>query len=159
MPAEKNCHPINACNFVYDAFGVVTATDSRGRTTTVPPGPRNRGAYYDSATGEYLMGERFYDPATGTFMTEDPARAGGNWWAYCEGDPINFSDPSGLDRVWASGDDVYWEPGDYGFFGGWTSEGSPVHIGKLRGNNFVALDGRSGARTRVRSLSDLDASA
>ena len=56
MPAEKNCHPINACNFVYDAFGVVTATDSRGRTTTVPPGPRNRGAYYDSATGEYLMG-------------------------------------------------------------------------------------------------------
>ncbi len=100
--------------FTYDAFGVVTATDFNGKNTTVPSGPRYRGAYFDSATGEYLMGERFYQPETGTFLTEDPARAGGNWNSYAGGDPVNRYDPSGLKDIAYNGViyDVSWDGRD-----------------------------------------------
>jgi hypothetical protein len=33
----------------------------------------------------------------GRFMTPDPARSGLNWYAYAGGDPVNNSDPSGLE--------------------------------------------------------------
>jgi uncharacterized protein RhaS with RHS repeats len=38
---------------------------------------------------------RYYDPTTGRFLTEDPSRKGVNWYAYCENDPINRTDPTG----------------------------------------------------------------
>ena len=30
------------------------------------------------------------------FFTQDPARDGMNWYAYCSGNPVNFTDPNGL---------------------------------------------------------------
>jgi hypothetical protein len=38
---------------------------------------------------------RYYDPITGRFLTEDPSRKGVNWYAYCENDPVNMTDPTG----------------------------------------------------------------
>jgi RHS repeat-associated core domain len=43
-----------------------------------------------------MVGARWYDPAIGSWTQEDPARADGNFYGYCGGDPINRWDPSGL---------------------------------------------------------------
>ena len=45
---------------------------------------------------QLYLRNRMYDPETGRFTTEDPAKSGVNWYVYCEGNPINFIDPWGL---------------------------------------------------------------
>ncbi len=44
------------------------------------------------------MRARYYDPATGRFISEDPIgfEGGLNLYAYVGGNPINYNDPSGL---------------------------------------------------------------
>ncbi len=44
----------------------------------------------------YNYGFRDYAPVLGRFTTVDPIRDGGNWYAYCHNDPVNFIDPWGL---------------------------------------------------------------
>ena len=34
---------------------------------------------------------------SGRFLTEDPARSGDNWFAYCDNDPLSRIDPTGLE--------------------------------------------------------------
>ena len=43
------------------------------------------------------MRDRWYDPRSGTFLTPDPQGYGdsSNLYAYCGGDPVNCSDPTG----------------------------------------------------------------
>lgn len=53
------------------------------------------GEYFDEETGFVYLRGRYYDPATERFVTEDPMKDGGNWYAYCGNDPVNFVDPSG----------------------------------------------------------------
>ncbi len=43
-----------------------------------------------------LLGHRYYDPSAGRFVTLDPAKSGSNWNSYCEGDPLQNNDRSGL---------------------------------------------------------------
>ena len=56
-------------------------------------------------TGLYNTGARAYSPALGRFLQTDPAGYGDgmNWYVYTHGDPVNGTDPSGLDAV---GDDT-----------------------------------------------------
>ncbi len=51
----------------------------------------------DAETGLLLLGERYYDPASGRFLNRDPAgyEGGINLYAYCSGEPIAFTDPTG----------------------------------------------------------------
>jgi uncharacterized protein RhaS with RHS repeats len=42
------------------------------------------------------MGERYYDPTLGRFTQLDPL---GNGYVYSQDDPVNFSDPSGLEEI------------------------------------------------------------
>ena len=55
------------------------------------PGTRNSGetSYYRA---------RYYDPAAGRFLSEDPIRllGGNNFYRYVKNRPIDFRDPSGL---------------------------------------------------------------
>jgi uncharacterized protein RhaS with RHS repeats len=65
----------------------------------------------------YFYRARYYSPELGRFINEDPLGflgSGPNLHAYVGNDPINFSDPSGLER----GD--YWDPRSY-YTDGWTT--------------------------------------
>ena len=45
---------------------------------------------------------RYYNPTTGRFLKEDPIGfngSGPNLYAYADGNPVNFSDPSGLETI------------------------------------------------------------
>jgi RHS repeat-associated protein len=56
----------------------------------------------DTETGLYYYHARYYDPALGRFLSEDPIGfAGGqaNLYAYVGNDPIDFTDPFGLRRL------------------------------------------------------------
>lgn len=54
--------------------------------------------FQEPATGLILMRRRWYDPATGTFLTPDPMgyADSSNPYAYAKADPVNYSDPTGL---------------------------------------------------------------
>lgn len=52
-----------------------------------------------SVPGFTDMGLRDYVPAMKSFTTQDPAQDGGNWYAYCSCDPVNFVDVNGLAKV------------------------------------------------------------
>ncbi len=60
------------------------------------------GTYLDEATGMYQMGARYYQPGTGRFTQVDPIN-GSNWggrsYDYTGGNPVNFTDPTGLHPV------------------------------------------------------------
>jgi RHS repeat-associated protein len=51
----------------------------------------------DDETGLTYLHARYYDPALGLFLSPDPVQADLNTYRYAGGDPINFSDRSGLD--------------------------------------------------------------
>jgi RHS repeat-associated protein len=61
----------------------------------VVPNPfRYIGAVWDGTTGLYKMGDRYYNPSLGQFTQEDPL---GDGYSYGLDDPIDLSDPTGLD--------------------------------------------------------------
>ena len=53
------------------------------------------GEYYDEELDSVYLRNRYYQPTTGRFITEDPAKDGSNWYAYCENNPVNNIDPMG----------------------------------------------------------------
>lgn len=58
--------------------------------------PQWRGHYLDW-TGFYYMGNRYYDPSSGRFLSADPLGhdASLSLYDYCNGDPVNGLDPDG----------------------------------------------------------------
>jgi RHS repeat-associated protein len=75
----------------YDAFGTLAFG-----TAATPFG--FAGQYTDSTTGFSNLRARFYNAPTGGFTTRDPAFAVTDTaYTYAEDDPVNASDPSGLD--------------------------------------------------------------
>jgi RHS repeat-associated protein len=84
----------------YTAFG--TATES-----AASKGDRFKftGQQLDSETGLYQDGARYYDPANGRFISEDPIGFGGgdgNLYRYVGNGASNWTDPSGLDSEWGA---------------------------------------------------------
>jgi RHS repeat-associated protein len=79
-----------ANTYSYDSFGNLTAS-----TGTITNPFRYTGREFDSETGSYYYRARFYDPASGRFMGEDPARfdQGGNFYVYVSNNPVLFIDP------------------------------------------------------------------
>jgi len=77
----------------YDAWGSIRIGTSAGD-------PKNRycaslGHQQDDELGLIYMRARYYEPASGRFVSQDPELSGANWFAYCQGDPINYFDSSG----------------------------------------------------------------
>ena len=77
----------------YDSFGRVLRDTNPGFQ---PFG--FQGGLYDPDTGLVEFGCRWYDAATGRWISKDPILLDGGWnvYAFCDNDPINHADPSGL---------------------------------------------------------------
>ena len=67
------------------------------------------GVYEES--GMIYLRNRYYDPQTGRFITEDPAKDGTNWYVYCSNNPVMFVDSSGLDAVIITNKNAAWWQG------------------------------------------------
>jgi len=83
-----------------DAFGNPFLTLDFGGATTAgrPFGFVGAEQYQqDAESGLMLLGNRFYDPSIGRFLSSDPAESGSNWYAYCENNPVRWTDAKGLD--------------------------------------------------------------
>ena len=63
------------------------------------------GEYTDKESGLVYLRNRYYDPSTGSFITEDPIKDGNNWYGYCAGNPVNAWDPLGLKNYIINGPD------------------------------------------------------
>jgi len=79
-------------NYDYDPFGVQIGCNAGADNNPY----RYCGEYYDAESGYTYLRARYYDPAIGRFISEDPAFDGFNWYTYCENDPINNIDPTGM---------------------------------------------------------------
>lgn len=69
---------------------------------------RYAGQYFDQETGLHYNYHRYYDPKTGRYLRSDPiGLAGGiNPYVYANLNPINLTDPLGLDTWSGAGDEV-----------------------------------------------------
>jgi len=105
----------NGQDYSYDAFGnqlnegvpIGLMTPAQASADRNPF--RYCGEYFDLSSGYYYLRARYYDPATSRMLSEDPIRAGLNWYVYCNNNPIARIDPSGLDSY------ILYDPNDNGF--------------------------------------------
>jgi RHS repeat-associated protein len=92
-------------NYTYDVFGeptILSANNTQLSTSAVGNRFMFQGREYLNELGIYDFRARMYHPGLGRFLQKDPIDfAGGdaNLFRYCGGDPVNKSDPSGLDVV------------------------------------------------------------
>jgi len=81
-----------AGSYTYGAYGLASSHTGTASTTL-----QFAGQYLDSETGLYYMRARYYDAQTGQFISRDPMTwATGHPYGYANGNPINFTDPTGL---------------------------------------------------------------
>ena len=89
--------------YAYDAWGNVISQS--GSIASINP-IRYRGYYYDTETGLYYLGSRYYDPAVKRFINADGAAfatinpysnglTDKNYFAYCDNNPIMRKDDGG----------------------------------------------------------------
>ncbi len=97
-------------NYTYDAWGNELSTTGSMADTLGQLNPLTyRGYVYDTETGFYLTGTRYYDPEIGRFINADNqvSGVGGeilgyNMFAYCMNNPVNMDDPTGNWPKWAT---------------------------------------------------------
>jgi RHS repeat-associated protein len=79
--------------YSYDPFGNTIVSGASNSNVFQYTGRENEG------NGLYFYRARYYSPVLGRFISEDPKgfSAGANFYRYADGNPISYSDPSGLD--------------------------------------------------------------
>jgi RHS repeat-associated protein len=82
--------------YEYGPWGNVTAHTGSASTNL-----QFDGQYTDAETGFQYLRARYYDPATGQFLSVDPALAlTASPYGFAGNDPLNFADPLGLFSFW-----------------------------------------------------------
>ena len=80
-------------SYTYEAYGKTSGTGTFVNSFAYT------GAVNDEETGLVYMNARYYEPETGRFISEDSYRGDGeafwNLYLYCNGDPVNYFDPTG----------------------------------------------------------------
>jgi RHS repeat-associated protein len=87
--------------YTNDAYGNSIA--SSGSSTNPMKWNGGSGYYSDAESGLQKVGARYYDPTIGRFISQDSLLVAGspadsqalNRYNYCQGDPVNATDPSG----------------------------------------------------------------
>ena len=101
----------------YDAYGKLlgitsySGSDLTNTDTVANNNPlRYRSYVYDLETGLYYLQSRYYDPTTCRFVNADgyvstgQGITGNNMFAYCNNNPVMYSDPAGYClKAWAEG--------------------------------------------------------
>jgi RHS repeat-associated protein len=82
-----------SATYKYDSFGRIVSQTGSAQSSYL-----FHGREYDQESGLYYFRARYYDPALGRFLNEDPlAFAGGsNFYVFVRNDPVNLLDPFGL---------------------------------------------------------------
>ena len=104
--ALLNANGTLAASYNYGAWGNYSVHDADGKKNIsasfighINP-LRYRGYYYDRETRLYYLQSRYYDFANYRFINADgqftDGFIGSNLFAYCENNPIRYSDPTGL---------------------------------------------------------------
>jgi len=90
--------------YQYDPYGNLTSS-----TGSVANPWRFAAGYFDSSTGLYKYGTRYYNPGFGRWSQQDPVRGhlddptSLNRYLYAGDDPVNLVDPSGLGSITITG--------------------------------------------------------
>ena len=92
------------CTYTYDAWGRLLNSSTNQIFKANPI--RYRGYYYDTESGLYYLGSRYYDPAVKRFINADGAAfatfntysngpTDKNYFAYCDNNPVMQKDDDG----------------------------------------------------------------
>ncbi|MDQ0028492.1 RHS repeat-associated core domain-containing protein [Arthrobacter bambusae] len=82
-----------AATYSYDSRGNATSTGAQAANNPW----QYAGGYYEASTNRVKFGARYYNPYRGRFTQTDPSGQEANRYAYVKCNPINATDPSGLD--------------------------------------------------------------
>ena len=90
--ALTNSSGVIQTSYAYGPYGGVTVTGASNSNTYQYAGRENDG------TGLDYYRARYYKPSYGRFISEDQIglNGGSNLYAYANGDPVNYNDPTGL---------------------------------------------------------------
>jgi RHS repeat-associated protein len=92
-PNAQGTDAVIVARYDYDVYGAVRTQS--GSSSNKFKYVASIGHPTDEETGLIYMRARYYEPQTGRFVSEDPAKDGSGWYAYVEGNPVNRVDPTG----------------------------------------------------------------
>ena len=133
-----NANGALSSTYEYDAYGKLLSVKTpagieiTSETAIANLNPlRYRGYVYDNETGFYYLQTRYYDPTTCRFINADGYNStghgilGNNMFAYCNNNPVMYSDPTGEMCIReAGGGGLYGYCGSFSAWGGYSGGGS-----------------------------------